>query len=76
LLEISSPVATELEITEIADREMKLPVNGVVSPFPVAINPLGSHQRIGTGSKKIWLAAKNSTRWTWMPIALPGVPLD
>lgn len=43
----SEPVATELEITELADREMKLParapslekptVNVVVSPFPVAI---------------------------------------
>ena len=54
LKRISQPVATELEITEIADREMKLPgggkallfeqptVNGVVSPFPVAINTLGS----------------------------------
>src|ERR1700679_2761090 len=52
------PVATELEITEIADREMKSPgggkallfekptVNGVVSPFPVAINTLGSHKRM------------------------------
>ena len=58
LKRISQPVATELEITEIADREMKLPgggkallfekptVNGVVSPFPVAINTLGSHQRM------------------------------
>src|SRR5579859_595184 len=54
----SQPVATELEITEMADREMKLPgggkallfeqptVNGVVSPFPVAINTLGSHKRM------------------------------
>ena len=53
LLRISRPVATELEITEISDREMKKPgggkallfekptVNGVVSPFPVAINTLG-----------------------------------
>src|SRR5271154_3391203 len=58
LKSISQPVATELEITEIADREMKLPgggkallfekptVNGVVSPFPVAINTLGSHKRM------------------------------
>jgi 4-hydroxy-3-polyprenylbenzoate decarboxylase len=58
LKRISKPVATELEITEIADREMKLPgggkallfekptVNGVVSPFPVAINTLGSHKRM------------------------------
>ena len=53
-----SSFATELEITEIADREMKSPgggkallfeqptVNGVVSPFPVAINTLGSHKRM------------------------------
>ena len=58
LKRISSPVATELEITEIADREMKSPgggkallfekptVNGVVSPFPVAINTMGSHKRM------------------------------
>ena len=58
LKRISQPVATELEITELADREMKLPgggqalliekptVNGVVSPFPVAINSLGSHKRM------------------------------
>src|SRR5271155_3371135 len=55
---ISQPVATEREIPEIADREMKLPgggkallfekptVNGIVSPFPVAINTLGSHKRM------------------------------
>jgi 4-hydroxy-3-polyprenylbenzoate decarboxylase len=58
LRRIREPVATELEITEIADREMKAPnggkallfehptVNGVVSPFPVAINTLGSHKRM------------------------------
>ena len=58
LKRISQPIATELEITEIADREMKSPgggkallfeqptVNGVVSPFPVAINTLGSHKRM------------------------------
>jgi len=58
LKRISQPVATELEITEIADREMKSPgggkallfeqptVNGVVSPFPVAINTLGSWTRM------------------------------
>ena len=58
LKRISQPVATELEITELADREMKTPdggkallieqptVNGVVSPFPVAINTLGSHKRM------------------------------
>ena len=58
LTRIRQPVATELEITELADREMKKPgggkallfeqptVNGVVSPFPVAINTLGSHKRM------------------------------
>ena len=58
LIRISHPVATELEITEIADREMKKPgggkallfekptVRGVVSPFPVAINTLGSWKRM------------------------------
>src|SRR5712675_1049914 len=58
LQRISQPTATELEITEIADREMKTPgggkallfekpsVNGVVSQFPVAINTLGSHKRM------------------------------
>ncbi len=58
LRRISAPVATELEITEIANREMKSPgggqallfekptVNGVVSPFPVAINTMGSHKRM------------------------------
>jgi 4-hydroxy-3-polyprenylbenzoate decarboxylase len=52
------PVATELEITEFADREMKKPgggkallfeqptVNGAVSRFPLAINTLGSHRRM------------------------------
>ena len=52
LTRISQPIATELEITELADREMKKPgggkalliekptVNGVVSPFPVAINTM------------------------------------
>ena len=58
LIRIPQPVATELEITELADRQMKSPdggkallfekptVNGVVSPFPVAINTLGSHKRM------------------------------
>src|SRR5436190_17852563 len=58
LRRIAMPVATELEITEIADREMKSPgggkalliekptVNGVLSPFPVAINTMGSHKRM------------------------------
>ncbi|MFM1770299.1 MAG: hypothetical protein RJA22_2828 [Verrucomicrobiota bacterium] len=58
LRRIPDPVATELEITAIADREMKSPgggkallfekptVNGRVSPFPVAINTLGSWRRM------------------------------
>ncbi len=58
LKRIAQPVATELEITEIADREMKSPgggkallfekptVNGEVSPFPLAINTMGSHKRM------------------------------
>ena len=56
LIRISQPVATELEITEIADREMKKPgggkallfekptVNGVVSPFPLAIGNFSDFQ--------------------------------
>lgn len=55
---IGQPVATELEITEIADREMKKPgggkallfeqptVNGQVSPCPLAINTMGSEARM------------------------------
>ncbi|GDY23506.1 menaquinone biosynthesis decarboxylase [Verrucomicrobiota bacterium] len=58
LTRITQPLATELEITELADLEMKKPgggkallieqptVNGVISPFPVAINTLGSHKRM------------------------------
>ena len=58
LKRISQPVATELEITELANREMKTPgggkalliekptVNGQVSPFPVAINTMGSWKRM------------------------------
>jgi len=58
LKRISQPVATELEITELADREMKSPgggkallierptVNGAVSPFPLAINTMGSWKRM------------------------------
>jgi len=60
LKRISQPMATELEITEIANREMKTPeggkallfeqptVNGRVSPFPLAINTLGSWKRMAT----------------------------
>jgi 4-hydroxy-3-polyprenylbenzoate decarboxylase len=66
LKRVSQPIATELEITALADREMKSPgggkallieqptINGRVSPFPVAINTLGSHRRMalsmGAGS--------------------------
>ena len=58
LIRISAPLATELEITELADREMKKPgggkalliekptVSGAVSPFPLAINTLGSPRRM------------------------------
>jgi len=58
LIRIPEPVATELEITEFADRQMKQPgggkallfekptVNGQISPFPVAINTLGSSKRM------------------------------
>ncbi len=58
LVRVTQPVATELEITELADREMKKPgggrallfekatVNGKVSSFPLAINTLGSFERM------------------------------
>src|SRR5512136_2390486 len=58
LRRIPQPAATELEITELADREMKQDgggqallverptVNGRVSPFPLAINTLGSERRM------------------------------
>ena len=58
LIRVSEPIATELEITELADREMKKPgggkallieqptVNGEVSPMPVAINTMGSVKRM------------------------------
>jgi 4-hydroxy-3-polyprenylbenzoate decarboxylase len=58
LIRFAEPVATELEITEIADREMKKTgggkallfekptINGHPSPFPLAINSLGSMRRM------------------------------
>ena len=58
LCRITTPVATELQITELADREMKSPgggkallfekptINGKTSEFPVAINALGSKRRM------------------------------
>jgi len=68
---ILHPLATELEITEIADREMKSPgggkalliekptVNGQVSPFPVAINTMGSWKRMAAslGAESVDAAA-------------------
>jgi 4-hydroxy-3-polyprenylbenzoate decarboxylase len=58
LKRISQPIATELEITELSDRQMKSPgggkalliekptVNGQVSSFPLAINTMGSWKRM------------------------------
>jgi 4-hydroxy-3-polyprenylbenzoate decarboxylase len=58
LTRICQPVATELEITELADRQMKSPgggkallcekptLNGQVLPFPLAVNTLGSAKRM------------------------------
>lgn len=58
LLRVKEPVASELEIAEWADREMKKPgggkallfekptVEGKVSSRPLAINALGSHRRM------------------------------
>jgi len=71
LRRFSEPLASELEITELADREMKAPgggkallierptVNGQVSPFPVAINTLGSDKRMAMslGAESVAAAA-------------------
>lgn len=58
LKRIRQPIATELEITALADLEMKKPgggqallfeqptLGGKVSPFPLAINTLGSWRRM------------------------------
>ena len=59
LKRISQPLATELEITALADREMKSPgggkalliekpllPSGKISPFPVLINAYGSEKRM------------------------------
>ena len=58
LRHINVPVATELEITELADREMKKPgggqallfenptVNGKSADIPLAINTMGSQKRM------------------------------
>ncbi|HEY0792230.1 MAG TPA: menaquinone biosynthesis decarboxylase, partial [Chthoniobacterales bacterium] len=66
LIRIQEPVATELEITALADRQMKSPlggkallferptVDGRISSFPLAINTMGSSRRmaqaLGIGS--------------------------
>ena len=58
LRRIAAPVATELEITELADREMKSPgggkallfeqptIDGKSSRFPLAVNTMGSVRRM------------------------------
>jgi 4-hydroxy-3-polyprenylbenzoate decarboxylase len=58
LRRVQKPLATELEITAAAEREMKAPgggkalliekptVNGSISPFPLAINTMGSWKRM------------------------------
>src|ERR1700747_145699 len=58
LIRIAEPVATELEITELADRQMKAPrggkallfekptIDGKPSQFPVAINTMGSARQM------------------------------
>jgi 4-hydroxy-3-polyprenylbenzoate decarboxylase len=58
LIRVAQPVATELEITEIADLQMKSPgggkalifeqptIRGQSARFPVAINTLGSERRM------------------------------
>src|SRR6516225_10757545 len=58
LVRVTEPVATELEITEFADRQMKSPdggkalffekptIDGTVSRFPLAINTMGSERRM------------------------------
>ncbi|GAB4164563.1 MAG: menaquinone biosynthesis decarboxylase [Terrimicrobiaceae bacterium] len=58
LRRVTEPVATELQVTELADREMKSPgggkallfenatIDGRRSEFPVAINTLGSRRRM------------------------------
>lgn len=58
LKRIAVPVDTNLQITELADREMKSPqggkallfdkplIDGKLSAFPLAINTMGSHRRM------------------------------
>ena len=67
LIRLQQPIATELELTELANRQMKSPAggkalliekptaNGVISPFPLAINTLGSSKRmaLSLGAKSL-----------------------
>src|SRR5437868_2794342 len=58
LTRVQQPIASELEITALADREMKKAgggkalliekptISGQVSPYPVAINTMGSERRM------------------------------
>src|SRR5213075_774718 len=58
LKRVVTPVDTNLQITELADREMKAPeggkallfekplIDGKLSNFPLAINTMGSYRRI------------------------------
>ncbi len=64
LRRIAAPVDTDLQITELADREMKSPeggkallfeqplIDGKPSAFPVAINTMGSHRRMAMALEK------------------------
>lgn len=64
---IHEPVDTALEITEIADREMKKPgggkallfthplIEGQTSRFPVAINTMGSYRRMAMALGLEWI---------------------
>src|SRR3989441_12483919 len=88
LTRISQPSATELEITELADREMKQPgggralliekptVNGQITPFPVAINAFGSHRRmamsLGASSVEAVAAELGSLIKAKPPMGLPA----
>src|SRR6202789_239517 len=63
LRRIAVPVARELDVTEVADREMKAPgggkallfekptIQGKPSSFPLAINTMGSHRRMAMALK-------------------------
>src|SRR5579862_1613997 len=98
LKRIRQPMATELEITEMADLEMKKPgggqallfeqplIGGKVSPFPLAINTLGSWNRmaLSLGADSVEeIAAELGSLMNAKPptgvreaIKLPGTALD